>query len=298
MENNIVKQLFFKLEPYYVDAQQYVIDKFEEASPYLVQTGDLIYEQLKPYYPVYKQAQAQFADNVVQPLQPYVQLASENLAPITAVVAQAQGFLPTFKGYPVNYVGIAVIILHVLNYNITARLEYHTRIFTKIFGKSLAIYLYALYLIVSALIRDHYLIAAIEKDAGSRMLFDDDTATFLGYALMFFGVFLNLWVLKVLGIKGMYNGDSFGYLLKEPITNGPYRFFDDPQYFGTTCWFLGYAVKHQSRIGYGLTGVMYLTFSISVMVLEGPHLRRIYADKAKKEKKSPSSKKLKTKKTN
>ncbi len=49
----------------------------------------------------------------------------------------------------------------------------------------------------------------------------------------------------------MYNGDSFGYLLKKPVSGGPYKYFDDPQYFGTTLCLLGYAIKHQSRIGYG-----------------------------------------------
>ena len=93
----------------------------------------------------------------------------------------------------------------------------------------------------------------------------------------------------------MYNGDAFGYLLPKRITSGPYKWFDDPQYFGTTLCLLGYAIKHQSRIGYGLTGVMYLVFSFSVMLCEGPLSAKIYAER---EKKQPIKAGNKTKKTN
>lgn len=84
----------------------------------------------------------------------------------------------------------------------------------------------------------------------------------------------------------MYNGDSFGYLKEKPVTGGPYRFFEDPQYFGTTLMCAGYALVHQSRLGYGLSGIMYITFQLSVMLFEGPHMDRVYAEQKIKGKKT------------
>lgn len=148
-------------------------------------------------------------------------------------------------------------------------------------------------MIASALIRDHYLMQIVESTAGTRIWFSDEIASDLSFALITFGIFLNLWVLQVLGWKGMFNGDSFGYVRSKPVTSGPYALFDDPQYFGTSLVLLGYAVKHQSRIGYGLSGVMYLTFGVSTWLLEGPHMRRIYAAKQKKQPTDPKKKEKK-----
>lgn len=96
----------------------------------------------------------------------------------------------------------------------------------------------------------------------------------------------------------MYNGDSFGYIKKKPVTGGPYRFFDDPQYLGTTVVLLGYTVLNQSRIGYGLTGIIYLVFNMSVAFIEGPHMKRIYSDAKTAQKKKEKGKNNKDSKKN
>ncbi|KAJ3030282.1 hypothetical protein HK097_005644 [Rhizophlyctis rosea] len=199
----------------------------------------------------------------------------------------ASSYLPKFP-HPIFYVAAVAIVLHVANYNATAQVEHRTRIFTKIFG-SPAVYLYAVYLVLSALVRDHYVKEAVEGDAGSLILLDQPLANTLSNILIYSGIFLNLWTLKALGIKGMYNGDSFGHLMSAPVTDGPYRFFSDPQYVGTTWVLLGYAVKWQSFTGYVLTVILYLTFLFSVHFIEGPHMRRIYANKGPV--KTPKSKK-------
>ncbi|KAJ3044911.1 hypothetical protein HDV00_000193 [Rhizophlyctis rosea] len=196
---------------------------------------------------------------------------------VSAYLAYAKASLPSFP-YPIAYVAAAAIVLHVANYNATAQLEHKTRIFTKILG-SPAVYFYAVYLILSALLRDHYVMEAVEGDAKSLILLDQPIANLLSKIFIGFGIVLNLWTLQALGIKGMYNGDSFGHLMDAPVTGGPYRFFSDPQYVGTTFSLLGYAVRYQSLTGYVLTLVLYLTFLFSVHFVEGPHMRRIYANK-------------------
>ena len=175
---------------------------------------------------------------------------------------------------------ILAIILHVINYNFTARIEHSSRIFTKIMGQN-AIYIYALCLVASALVRDHYIQLALKIDSNSFQNYEN--LRFIpmeaGFVLFVFGVLLNLWTLKALGIKGMYNGDSFGYLMDAPVTNGPFKYFSDPQYFGTTVSLLGSAIYYQSVYGLMLTAVLYLVFLVSVEVLEKPHLDRLYAKK-------------------
>ncbi|KAJ3284431.1 hypothetical protein HK104_009965 [Borealophlyctis nickersoniae] len=233
------------------------------------------------------------------------------LGPVASYVQRAEAALPAFP-YPIIYVAAVAIVLHVANYNITAQIEHKTRIFTKILG-SPAVYFYAVYLVLSALVRDHYVMQAVEADAGSLVYFKKADAEKISIFLIGFGIFLNLWTLKALGIKGMYNGDSFGHLMAAPVTGGPYRLFNDPQYVGTTLVLLGYAIKHQSISGYGelsqalmdcaqvfkiliaimpvLTAILYLTFLVSVHLIEGPHMRRIYAAKPKASVTSPSGKK-------
>ncbi|KAI8600624.1 phospholipid methyltransferase-domain-containing protein [Dissophora ornata] len=90
-------------------------------------------------------------------------------------------------------------------------------------------------------------------------------------------------VFKSLGIKGMYNGDSFGFLFDAPVMDGPYKYFSDPQYVGTTLSLVGTAVYYQSIVGYILAVDMYIIFWVSVMFFEGPHMRRIYSQKKKPE---------------
>ena len=82
------------------------------------------------------------------------------------------------------------------------------------------------------------------------MLFDSTVATIIAAGLFVFGIGLNLWTLQALGIKGMYNGDSFGWLMDAPVTNGPFAYFNDPQYVGTTAAILSSGVYYQSLHGY------------------------------------------------
>ncbi|KAF9195657.1 hypothetical protein BGZ50_004055, partial [Haplosporangium sp. Z 11] len=174
------------------------------------------------------------------------------------------------------------MILHVANYNLTARFEYNTHGFTKVIGKN-AIYVYAVYLVLSALVRDHFIHLAVAPDAGSFILFPATVASVVGGVCFVSGALLNLWTLNSLGIKGMYNGDSFGFLFDAPVEDGPYKYMGDPQYVGTTLSLVGTAIYYQSIIGYVLAVDMYIIFWISVMFFEGPHMRRIYSQKKKAE---------------
>ncbi|OUM66845.1 hypothetical protein PIROE2DRAFT_5825 [Piromyces sp. E2] len=179
------------------------------------------------------------------------------------------------------YVALFWIVLHVAHYNFTAQLEHKTRIFTKTLGSN-AIYIYGGLLIFWACVRDWYIMKALEVDRNSvsvnfvlirnnsvLMIFPTGVDTIVGGALSLIGFGINIWTLSALGFKGMYNGDSFGYLFDEPVTTGPYKYMSDPQYVGTFIAAIGSAVMYQSIAGY-------------VKFVEGPHMRRLYAGKQKK----------------
>lgn len=168
------------------------------------------------------------------------------------------------------------IVLHVLNYNATAQIEHRTRLFSKLLGRN-AIYIYAVYLVISALIRDHFIQLALRADQGS---LDLELKPLSGF-LFVVGVLLNIWTLKALGVKGMYNGDSFGFLMDAPVTDGPYAFLNEPQYVGTALCLLGSSLYYQSLNGLILTAFLYFVFMLSVVFVEGPHMKRLYSKKQK-----------------
>ena len=190
-------------------------------------------------------------------------------------------FSPNSSSMNKEFISAAMaIVLHVLNYNFTARIEHSTRIFTKILGKN-AVYYYAVYLVVSALVRDHFINLALAANSNSFSLLNELDSV-LGAMLVAIGIGLNLWTLWALGIKGMYNGDSFGFLMDAPVTTGPYVYFSDPQYFGTTIALLGSSIYYQSLNGLYLTVILYVVFVLSVKLLEEPHMRRLYSHKKAK----------------
>ncbi|XP_004348088.2 PEMT/PEM2 methyltransferase [Capsaspora owczarzaki ATCC 30864] len=182
---------------------------------------------------------------------------------------------------------LAAIVLHVANYNATAQIEHKTRCFTKILGAN-AVYYYAVYLVLSAAVRDAVIHSAIEASLPELqwIVLPVEIATIVGYGLFVVGILLNLWTLHALGIKGMYNGDSFGFLMDAPVTSGPYTIFSDPQYVGTTLAMFGAALRQQSIVGYALTLAMGIVFWISVKFIEGPHLQRLYSKKPSSSSKS------------
>mmetsp|Transcript_23609 Transcript_23609/g.40609 ORF Transcript_23609/g.40609 Transcript_23609/m.40609 type:complete len:185 (-) Transcript_23609:339-893(-) len=178
-------------------------------------------------------------------------------------------------------IAAVAILFHVVNYNFTAQLEHKTRVFTKVIGKR-AVYYYAVFLVLCALYRDHLIDVAIKSSSFSIGLLPSVLGALIGYLLVGVGLGLNLWTLKVLGIKGMYNGDSFGFLFDAPVTSGPYQWLSDPQYVGTTMAAVGYAIANDSLDGIVLAVWMGVVFFVSVRFVEGPHMARIYRQSKKR----------------
>ncbi|KAI8894093.1 phospholipid methyltransferase-domain-containing protein [Globomyces pollinis-pini] len=191
-----------------------------------------------------------------------------------------QEFIDNIKFNQDFYIAVAAIVFHLVNSNLTAIIERKTRFFTNKLGVN-AIYYYAVYLISSALIRDYLIYRAIQSDTLNLHYPNSPMAI----VIFVTGLGLNLWVLRILGIKGMFNGDSFGYLLDAPVKTGPYRFLTDPQYVGTTMCVQAAAILYNSFSGFILSIIMYITFVISVELIEKPYMNWVYDKKVSDSKK-------------
>mmetsp|Transcript_24928 Transcript_24928/g.26020 ORF Transcript_24928/g.26020 Transcript_24928/m.26020 type:complete len:223 (+) Transcript_24928:41-709(+) len=90
----------------------------------------------------------------------------------------------------------------------------------------------------------------------------------LGALMAIFGFVLIFGSYYRLGMRNMYFGDYFGFTFKEMITAFPYNRFDNPQYIGTTCFFLGLSIFHHSPTGVLLTFITWGLYSLYFMLEE------------------------------
>jgi methylene-fatty-acyl-phospholipid synthase len=86
------------------------------------------------------------------------------------------------------------------------------------------------------------------------------------YTTMTFGIILVIFSFYRLGLRGMYFGDHFGFLLKEKIVSFPYNYFPNAQYVGTTWLFIGYAIAFHSPAGLFITLLINILYQILNLV--------------------------------
>jgi phosphatidylethanolamine/phosphatidyl-N-methylethanolamine N-methyltransferase len=103
----------------------------------------------------------------------------------------------------------------------------------------------------------------------------------LGFIMMAAGGLLILITFYRMGIRGMYFGDHFGFLFTEKITAFPFNYLDNPQYVGTTTFFLGSSIFYHSPAGVFLTLLTYALYMI-LNVIESKKLNIFYPPAQKK----------------
>lgn len=120
------------IQPIVLQARTLVVDATEKAAPYVAKVVDQAQLAAKPLLPYYRQAKHVVDHHVSTHVRPHLVTVLQHLAPLFLLVAQTRAKLPVFDGVPDNVLGIAVIVLHVLNYNITAQFEYYTGLLSKV----------------------------------------------------------------------------------------------------------------------------------------------------------------------
>jgi phosphatidylethanolamine N-methyltransferase len=111
----------------------------------------------------------------------------------------------------------------------------------------------AYFMIYTGTTRNHYINEAIKNNLKIDYGVFELPILSLCVISMAFGLVFVAASFYRLGMRGMYFGDHFGFLFKEKITKFPYDYFENPQYVGTTAFFIGYSLFHHSPAGVVLT---------------------------------------------
>lgn len=97
----------------------------------------------------------------------------------------------------------------------------------------------------------------------------------IGMVLIGIGAIIIILTFYRMGIRGMYFGDHFGFFFSEKITAFPFSHMSNPQYNGTTIFFLGCALFYHSPSGIFLTLLTYVLYMI-LNVFESQKLEIFY----------------------
>jgi phosphatidylethanolamine N-methyltransferase len=138
----------------------------------------------------------------------------------------------------------------------------------------------AYFLIYTGTTRNHYFNEAIKSNIHINYGIWELPVMFLSLISMAFGLALVAGSFYRLGMRGMYFGDHFGFLFKEKITQFPYGYFENPQYVGTTAFFIGYSLYCHSPTGVVLTLLINLLYHL-LNVVEERKLKIFYPQTVK-----------------
>lgn len=116
----------------------------------------------------------------------------------------------------------------------------------------------------------------------------------LAYFLIVIGMILVTLSFYRLGLRGMYFGDHFGFLLKEKIVSFPYNYFPNAQYVGTTWLFIGISINLHSPSGLFISVFIYLLYQI-LNYFESKKLKIFYPNDTSNENGQVAGKKLSSK---
>ncbi|KAI0567220.1 Phosphatidylethanolamine N-methyltransferase [Gracilaria domingensis] len=139
---------------------------------------------------------------------------------------------------------VIVIFLQPLIWNCIARLEYYTRILSRVFIKPIiGVYVLALWIFLAGLYRDTLFVAALQTQQIVPQLGKLEYQL-AGVSCLVLGTILVFSSFYRLGITGTYLGDYFGILMPEKVTAFPFNLFEHPMYDGSTLIFLGKAIMY------------------------------------------------------
>lgn len=94
--------------------------------------------------------------------------------------------------------------------------------------------------------------------------------------LIIVGLILVLFSFQRLGLRGMYFGDHFGFLMKGRIKQFPYNILENPQYIGSNLIYLGFSVATRSPAGLLLSLFSFLAYKMFFVLFEEKKLKVFY----------------------
>lgn len=178
---------------------------------------------------------------------------------------------------------LACIAFNPIFWNIAARLEYKTKVITKLTGGARnGCYLLALTIFSLGIYRDQVYHQALLTQPSFQPLVESQVIKALAIATFGFGNVLVLSSMWALGVTGTYLGDYFGILMDHRVTGFPFNINDNPMYNGSTLCFLGTALWYGKPTGILVASFVFVMYKIALM-FEEPFTAKIYEQKNKKE---------------
>lgn len=183
---------------------------------------------------------------------------------------------------PLVWLAAAHITFNPVFWNVSARLEYKTKLLSRIFGSAkLACYVLAFVTFSIGLTRNVVVIIAVTRQLSIEAYLSATTIYYmqvLGVFCIIAGLTLAISSMIRLGLTGTYLGDYFGMLKSSRVTAFPYNIVDNPMYTGSTIAFLGLAINRLSPIGILLTLYIHIVYSVALF-FEEPFTAKIYSKK-------------------
>lgn len=105
------------------------------------------------------------------------------------------------------------------------------------------------FLIYTGTMRNHTINEMINKNIVISYGIYEIPLQIIAMIMIAFGLTLVCLSFYRLGLRGMYFGDHFGFLLKEKVVSFPYNYFPNAQYVGTTWLFIGISISLHSPSG-------------------------------------------------
>jgi phosphatidylethanolamine N-methyltransferase len=97
-----------------------------------------------------------------------------------------------------------------------------------------------------------------------------------GLLTLVLGSVLVAFAFRKLGLRGMYFGDHFGFIMNNRIDSFPYNYFENPQYIGCVMMYLGYSLICRSLTGLIMTSFIVLCYQILFRFFEKKQLKMLY----------------------
>ena len=197
------------------------------------------------------------------------------------------------------YLAMFFTIACPLFWSIGGRIEYHTKIFSKIFqgNSKYANNVFAGIAIILSIFRNYYLVKSLIISPRIYLQSIDAEIIITSIAVLIFliGCSFVFGAYYRLGISGTYYGDHFGIVMDEKIESFPFNVTDHPMYNGAITIYLGFVVYFRSVTGILLLAVLFGMYKFAEYA-EDPMTDKIYGNKEKEGEKQKEKEKQKAKK--
>jgi len=172
-----------------------------------------------------------------------------------------------------------MIFLCPVTWNVVSRLEFNTKIFSRLVGDNvIAADIWAHIYIEMGIFRNYMFYYMVTHHQTFQVPDSLVLPIKLVSSILFtYGLIINLGVVYRLGIHGIYYADYFDILCPEKQTKWPYSQFDHPLYFGSTLIFLADSLFNFSAIGILYSGFVYIMYMFA-SYLEAPYTDLIYSE--------------------